>query len=178
MLTESKRRVFVYLQPEKTNLAVLKALKSLDAHVIAILPGIRAVATERLSNPFFQIYPHPVRLDGLIQHADIVITNAGQGLAAASLLAGVPMLLIPHNFEQVLTAKRIQSSGAVHVLSLDHVAERVLATIEGLLNDIGACNAAHAFSRKYSAFTQERVIARVTDAVELYVSNRSNRFNI
>lgn len=159
-------RVFVYLQPDRSNLEILKALKAVGSQVIAVLPGLQANAAERLSDDLVQLYAHPVRLAGLLEQADITITNGGHGLNAASLLAGTPSLLIPRSVEHAMSAKRIHSIGAAHVLSLDQVAARAREAIEELLNDAGACHAAKAIARKYASCTQDSVIAKIVDAVE------------
>lgn len=160
------RRVFVYLQPDRANLALLKVLKSLGARVIAVLPGLQAGAAERLSDDRIQLYPHPVRLAGLLEQADITITNAGHGLIAASLLAGTPLLLIPRTVEQVMLAKRIKSTGAAQVLPLEHVATHAHEAIEQILNDADAREAAKAIAWKYVRCTQGSVIAQVVNAIE------------
>lgn len=164
------RRVFMYLQPDRANLALLKALKNLGARVIAVLPGLQASAAASLNDGHVQLYSHPVRLAGLLEKADFVITNAGHGLVAASLLAGTPLLLIPRNFEQVMLAKRIKSTGAAHVLPREHVAVRAHEAIERLVNDAYAREAAKTIARKYVACTQDGVIAKVVDAVETVFS--------
>lgn len=168
------RRVFLYLQPDRANLALLNALKRLGAQVIAVLPGLQASAAERLSDDRVQLYAHPVMLAGLLEQADFTITNAGHGLIAASLLAGTPLLLIPRNVEQVMLAKRIHLTGAAHVVPLDHVATRAREAIESLVNDAGAREAANTLARKYARCTQGSVIAQVVDAVETTFSNQQH----
>ena len=163
---QATRRVFMYLQPDRANLALLKALNSLGADVIAVLPELQAEAAECMSNDRIQLYSHPVRLAGLLEKADFVITNAGHGLVAASLLAGTPLLLIPRNVEQAMLAKRIKSTGAAHVLPREHVAVRAHEAIERLVNDAYAREAAKTIARKYVACTEDGVIAKVVDAIE------------
>lgn len=159
-------RVLVYLQPDKANLVVIRSLQALGADVIAVLPEVRPEAVEQLGNRQTQLFAHPVRLAGLLARASLVVSNAGHGVTAVGLLAGVPQLLIPRNVEQQLFARRVAATGAAHVLSIEHMTECVGSAIKDLLEDRFVRGAAEAFAREYTACTQEHVLATVVNAIE------------
>src|SRR5258708_3691238 len=66
-----------------------------------------------------QIYSNALHLDPLLPAADLVITNGNLATSARALLAGVPVLALPHVTEQQLGALRIASLGAGLVAGAD-----------------------------------------------------------
>ena len=54
----------------------------------------------------------PLKMPAVSGGADLAIFGAGHGTAAAMLLGGVPMILVPRNAEQVLLARNIVHLGA------------------------------------------------------------------
>jgi UDP:flavonoid glycosyltransferase YjiC (YdhE family) len=161
----SGHKAFVYLQPAKHNIHILKALATCHVQVIAVLPGITAAGIARLQLAQMGIYAGPVKLAGLLEHADVVISNAGHGLAAAALLNGKRMLLVPQNYEQALLARRIEATGAAHVFVKEKQSVELQA-IEALLNDKKAEVAAKSMQAAYATVTANTVIAKVLSAIE------------
>jgi len=175
---EDVLRVFVYLQPAKINSDLLKALRDMEAQVIAVLPGATPEAITRISSEQVQVYVEPVKLAGLLEQADFVITNAGHGLVAATLLAGKPMLLIPQNYEQTLLAKRIEVMGAAQVLPepLQVGLDATLTGIQVVKDDGNALQIAESSQIKYANAQRDISIGRVVSGLSLAVyQSRSGR---
>jgi MGT family glycosyltransferase len=63
----------------------------------------------------FVARPTVPQLD-VLQHADAFITHAGMNSVHEGLYCGVPLLLIPHQFEQLLNARCVAARGAGHIL--------------------------------------------------------------
>jgi UDP:flavonoid glycosyltransferase YjiC (YdhE family) len=54
----------------------------------------------------------PVSLPQALAEGDLCVCHAGEATLAQSLLAGVPLLMLPSHTEQFLNARRVAMSGA------------------------------------------------------------------
>jgi UDP:flavonoid glycosyltransferase YjiC (YdhE family) len=82
--------------------------------VLVFSPGLPKSMVRKYRSPRMVITAQPVKLAGILPGCDLVICHAGHGTVAASLLAGVPLLLLPtqQQLEQHLTASRVVQMGA------------------------------------------------------------------
>lgn len=159
-------RVLVYLSPDPRNSQVIEALRRAPVQVIAVLPGIGKPAMSRWATARFQIWDEPLQLQPLVETAHLVISNAGHGLVAASLLAGVPMLVLPRTAEQALITRRLTATGAVHSMWEGGGPHRCAQLVQAMLGDNRARLAAQAVAGKYAGSTQLRTVLSVVAAVE------------
>ena len=105
-------RVVAYLKPRDPRfLACVRALGSLAGEAIVAAPGLEPRHCQSLSTGAVRVLPGPVALAPLLPHADFCVCHAGPGTVARSLTAGVPLVLLPHQLEQFLVARRVVSSG-------------------------------------------------------------------
>ena len=78
-------------------------------------PGARVVVS-RLGGPDVTVPPWAVvglgRQDELLAHADLVICGGGHGMVAKTLLAGVPMVVVPGGGDQWEIANRVVRQGS------------------------------------------------------------------
>ena len=96
----------------------------------------------------------------------LCICHAGEATLAQSLLAGVPLLLLPTQTEQFLIARRVGLTGAGI-----NAAERkrpmdYAALIGPMLGDSGQRLAARAFAWRYKDFTPHRHTLDLVDEFE------------
>ncbi|PRC42670.1 glycosyl transferase, partial [Mycobacterium sp. ITM-2017-0098] len=77
----------------------------------AVLPEGARVVVSRLEEPDFEVPPWAVvglgRQDELLSHADLLICGGGHGTVAKSMLAGVPMVVVPGGGDQWEIANRV-----------------------------------------------------------------------
>lgn len=97
-----------------------------------VLPAGARVVVSRLSGPDGAVPPWAVvglgRQDELLTHADVVICGGGHGMVAKTLLAGVPMVVVPGGGDQWEIANRVVRQGSaqlVRPLSADALATAV-----------------------------------------------------
>ncbi|MGB0963864.1 MAG: glycosyltransferase, partial [Mycobacterium sp.] len=81
-----------------------------------VLPEGSRVAVSRLESPEGQVPPWAVvglgRQDELLSGADLLICGGGHGTVAKSLLAGVPMVVVPGGGDQWEIANRVVRQGS------------------------------------------------------------------
>jgi UDP:flavonoid glycosyltransferase YjiC (YdhE family) len=133
------------------------------------LPEGTRVAVSRLGGPDLAIPPWAVvgrgRQDQLLSRADLVICGGGHGMVAKTLLAGVPLVVVPGGGDQWEIANRVVRQGSAQlirpltaaalvtavseVLSSPHyrnAARLAAASIAGVADPVRVCHEALAHS--------------------------------
>ncbi|OBF97186.1 glycosyl transferase [Mycobacterium sp. 852002-51152_SCH6134967] len=102
----------------------------------ALPPGSRVVVS-RLGGTKVAVPPWAVvglgRQDELLTHADLVICGGGHGMVAKTLLAGVPMVVVPGGGDQWEIANRVVRQGSaqlVRPLAPDALAQAVREVLD------------------------------------------------
>jgi UDP:flavonoid glycosyltransferase YjiC (YdhE family) len=90
---------------------------ALDCLVPGIgLPVGARVVVSRLNGPDLTVPPWAVaglgRQDELLAHADLVVCGGGHGMVAKTLLAGVPLVVVPGGADQWEIANRVARQGS------------------------------------------------------------------
>lgn len=84
------------------------------------LPAGSRVVVSRLDGPDAEVPPWAVvglgRQDELLAHADLLICGGGHGTVAKSLLAGVPMVIVPGGGDQWEIANRVVRQGSARLV--------------------------------------------------------------
>ncbi|MDD7814054.1 glycosyltransferase [Mycobacterium sp. CSUR Q5927] len=100
------------------------------------LPADARIAVSRLNGPELALPPWAVaglgRQDELLSRADLVICGGGHGMVAKSLLAGLPLVVVPGGGDQWEIANRIVRQGSgrlIRPLSPATLAEAVRAVL-------------------------------------------------
>ncbi|MEO3757471.1 nucleotide disphospho-sugar-binding domain-containing protein [Mycobacterium sp. B14F4] len=103
----------------------------------ALPPGSRIVVS-RLGGAHVPVPPWAVvglgRQDELLSAADVVICGGGHGMVSKTLLAGVPMVVVPGGGDQWEIANRVVRQGSaqlVRPLSADALAQAVRGVLAG-----------------------------------------------
>jgi UDP:flavonoid glycosyltransferase YjiC (YdhE family) len=85
-----------------------------------VLPDGSRVVVSRLNGPQLEVAPWAVvgvgRQDELLSHADLVICGGGHGMVAKTLLAGVPMVVVPGGGDQWEIANRVVRQGSAQLV--------------------------------------------------------------
>ncbi|MTV36453.1 glycosyltransferase [Duganella radicis] len=150
------RRVFAYLKASHASHgAVLNALVEEGCRVLAYVPEVAAGAAPPLVSDRVLYADAPVALPQALAQADLCVCHAGEATLAQSLLAGVPLLMLPSHTEQFLSARRVAMSGAGYNAALLTPASDWRATLRPLLNDASYREAARAFAARHQGFSQQ-----------------------
>lgn len=111
------------------------------------LPAGARVVVSRLGGDDLALPPWAVaglgRQDELLRHADLMICGGGHGLVAKTLLAGVPMVVVPGGGDQWEMANRVVRQGSAELVR--PLTEQALAAaVRAVLDDPGYRAAARA----------------------------------
>ncbi len=155
-------RVLVYLRGVDPAVGhVLQALDAIGAEVIAVLPDVGSPL--RHPHADLQVFRQPVRFDGLIETADLVIAS-GSGTVTTASIAGVPVLVLPANAEQAMLGRRVEDAG-VGIAVGNGSTTTVADTIHHLLSDASFRSTARALAAKYAGLETDSAVRTVIDAI-------------
>src|SRR5258708_34698937 len=118
--TRDRPRILAYLKPRDPRFAELvAALRKVAGEALVAAPGLADPEAEELSSNRVRVFSQPLRLDGVLEAADLCLAHGGAGLTARCVVAGVPLALLPMQLEQDLIARRLKAAGAAEMLSPD-----------------------------------------------------------
>ncbi|MCB1391192.1 MAG: hypothetical protein KDK12_18920 [Rhodobacteraceae bacterium] len=128
--------IFAYLSTtEFQEPAIVDALRRVPFPVTMFAPGLPASQAQALrdANPRLMISPVPLPMGDIVRQARLML-NAGQaGIAAVSMLAGIPMLALPQHNEHAANARGAARLGGHRVL---HRNERSAGAILRVLSEM------------------------------------------
>jgi hypothetical protein len=160
------KRVLMYLKKNQPQLDALIESFSRSSHrVAAFIPDLEPARRERLRAASRVVSEQPMRLAPLLEECDLFISQGGN-MSVGTLMSGVPQLLLPSQYEQYITARRIAQLGAGLWLGVDSQLPEVGATLERMLRDAAFALAAKAYARRYGAYSPRESLRRVAVRVE------------
>lgn len=169
------RRVFAYLRrgvPDAVE--VLGALLRQGCRVLCYMPELASGAPAPLTHPHLAWAPGPVSLPEALAGCELVVSHAGEALSAQALLAGRPLLMLPHTTEGFLMARRVAQLGA-GINAMEQARTRDWeALVASLLGQPGYRDAAAAFARRYAGFEPQRQAEALADRFEALAAARGS----
>lgn len=101
------------------------------------LPAGSRLLVSRLDGPELTVPPWATvglgRQDELLAHADLVICGGGHGMVAKTLLAGVPLVVVPGGGDQWEIANRVQRQGSARLIR-PLSADALVAAVDDVLS--------------------------------------------
>lgn len=174
--------IFAYIKPRHSHFVMLlEALRDSGHSVLVYAPGISRELFEKFKSERMVISREPLKLKNMIGGADMVICHGGPGTVTASLLAGIPLLILPTQMEQVMSTRRVVQLGAA-LMSMPEDKKKPAdkdgkeepprpppdypAMLNRLLTEPGFRNKAGEFAQKYKGFSRERQARALATRVE------------
>ncbi len=154
-------RIFAYLKPSRCLGRLLDELRSCGSPTLVVMDGMEVGTLNNLATGSVRFFDHPLPVDQVAKECDLAILNATHGMTCSMLLAGKPMLQIPHNLEQFITAKRSVALGAAVAADRDDGLNAVAAFYQ-LRNDTTFAAAAGRFSNLYRSFDPGQAVIEIT----------------
>lgn len=166
-------RVFAYLKGAHRDVAAaLRALAVRGCRTLCYSPEVASGQPKPVDDPSIRYAAGPVNLASALRESALVVCHAGGATIAQSLLAGVPLLLMPLQNEQGLNAlavMRMRAGVAVFAQPQPFDYGAALAT---LLDGTTARDAARAFASAHADFSIARQTSELSDAVEAALLRR------
>jgi UDP:flavonoid glycosyltransferase YjiC (YdhE family) len=160
-------RVFAYLRgPHPEHGAMLDALARAGCRTLCYLPEVAAGAAPPYAHPLVAWAAGPVALHAALRESTFAICHAGESTVSQSLLAGVPLLMLPRTAEAFLTARRVRRLGAG--INVNEMARPLdwNAVVGRMLEGRDFRVAAQAFARRHADFDADRQTEAIADVLE------------
>ena len=160
-------KVFAYLKTaHPAHVAVLQALVEEGCRTLVYLPEVAGGAAPPVDSPLLHYASGPVALSQALAESELCVCHAGEATLAQSLLAGVPLLMLPSHTEQFMLARRVAKSGAGYNAGLLEPASDWRGTLRRVLDDDRYRQAARAFATRHQSFNQQRMNAELAAILE------------
>nr|WP_315249210.1 glycosyltransferase [uncultured Duganella sp.] len=164
-------KVYAYLKGSyAAHGAVLQALVEEGCRVLAYVPEVAGGAQPPVRSERILYAEAPLALEPTLAAADLCVCHAGEATLAQSLLAGVPLLMLPSHAEQFLTARSVASAGAGYNAVSPSTDWR--AVLRQLLGDAACKDAARAFAARHQDFNQQRMNEQLAILLERHLAWR------
>ena len=164
---DAERKVFAYLKAaHPSHAAVLRALVEEGCHTLVYMPEVAGGAAPPVVSPLLHYAPGPVAMSRALAEVDLCVSHAGEGALAQSLLAGVPLLMLPSHTEQSMTASRVALSGAGQNAAAMTPTSDWRGLVRQVLDDDRYRQAARAFAARHQGFSQQRMNAELAELLE------------
>jgi UDP:flavonoid glycosyltransferase YjiC (YdhE family) len=161
------KRVLVYVKKGLPQLdALIAALVAGGHRVAAFIPELDAARVASLRGPGRVVAERPIKLAPLLAQCDLFVSQGGN-VNVGTLMAGVPQLVFPTQYEQYLTARRIEQLGAGLWLPRDASSQDVSRVLDQVLRDPAFSKNAKAYAGKYRGYTpleqNRRIVVRIEE---------------
>lgn len=164
---ESAKKVFVYTKDNyKFKHELLSSLKTIQADFLVHCANIEQADIKKYQADNVCFSVKPVQIKSIKNRADIVVCHSGHGTIAASLLLGIPLLVIPTQLEQALIGYKLNYFKFANMVEITDPSPDFAAKISQLLNNSEYKEQATKFSLFYGGFDQGQQLEEVALACE------------
>jgi UDP:flavonoid glycosyltransferase YjiC (YdhE family) len=151
------RRAFVYIRPSSPAFRLLAAiLRAADLRTLWFAPGLASDVIAQLESPSVKMVRTPVDISAVSRAADVAILHGGHATAAAMLLSGVPLVLLPQHIEQLLLGRNVAALGAGATFNANSSEVGLAQVLARVTYDPRYAMHAQAFAAKYANLDQTR----------------------
>lgn len=180
-------RVFAYLKASHTDHAqVLQALVALGCSTVCYMPEVASGMAPPVVHPLLHYATGAVDLDDALglpfsgaSHPGgcrLCICHAGEGVVGHSLLAGVPVFMLPTQVEQFLLARSVEATGAGLNSAARKPPQDYLKALGLMLNRAAGSgryrDASQALAAKYAGFSPVGQAVEMVDEFERLLALR------
>jgi len=159
---DANPRVFAYIKPSPMLPAILEAIRAIRIPAVIFCPEVQPQLRQRFSDHRLSFCAQPVDVRQAADGCDLAILNATLNTTATMLLAGKPLLLVPLQLEQRLTAERVAAIGAGRFVLPNH-AHEIAVCLQDMLASTRYALAAKQFAEKYVGFAGGDPAGRATE---------------
>lgn len=161
------KRIAVYVKRTLPLLDPLISMLASSPHrVVAYIPELEQQRVARLRSDRRIVAERAMRLGPLLPDCDLFISH-GSTVAVGTLMAGVPQLTMPTQYEQYTTARRMEQLGAGLWLDPTAPATTLRDALVRMLSEDSFPRNAKAFARRYPHYSpgeaQRRIVRRMEE---------------
>lgn len=157
-LPSNGKKIFVYVHSFYPHLEkLLKDIHLCGYSSLIYSPGISNTLVRKYRCETIDFSDKPLQMQDVVKECHLIICNAGIGIVSASLLAGIPMLLLPIHIEQLIIAKRAAAEKTALYEVPENKKFNFKKQIKLLMENSEFTTAARAFSARHHNFDGEHM---------------------
>ena len=162
-------RIFAYLRAGSRAMApVLAVLRRLGLPSLVHARDLKPAHETALSGPSLRVSARPLRMGEVVRDCAAFICHS-PATAAAGLVHGCPVVMLPEHEEQTMAALRLAERGLVQVPQPEEA--QVEAALRHALEGAAVRGRAAAFARHYHGYDPGDAITAVVDECEAALEN-------
>jgi UDP:flavonoid glycosyltransferase YjiC (YdhE family) len=163
-------KVFAYLKPHYQQIReVLDALTALECRTAAFIGGLPGQMLANIQNSTTFLSHRPYDINQAASECDFGVCHGGHGTTCELLLKGKPLLLLPMQLEQYLTAKRISDAGAGAMVDQENLCRDFRSAVSQIINNPNLARRAEEFAQRYANSTPHSTVVRIANESEAIV---------
>jgi hypothetical protein len=112
-----RQRVLCYLRWSPQLPSIIVAMTGPERELICVAPGAPPEWCASQDPEEIRVAPCRVSIRHLITGSDLVVSHGSAGVACEALIAGKPQLMMPIDWEKLLTARTLEKLGVARVIS-------------------------------------------------------------
>ncbi|WP_415880392.1 glycosyltransferase [Methylomonas sp. TEB] len=165
-------KIFVYLHPEYPGLEVLlKQLRASPWSILAHIPGTTPAFIEKNSSANLHITPQPVIISAAAKQCDLAVCHGGMATLSAFLLSGKPLLALPFQLEQLISAQNLATLGAGTYIAAESKNPNYKTAVTELLRHSKHTQTAQQFADKYAGFSSAQQASDIAKRCEMLMKD-------
>ncbi len=162
-----KSNIFVYTNSNYTLLQnLLTSFEKVDANFLVHCSGMDEETINRYTTNNTRFSANPIQLQSIANKADLVICHAGHGTVAASLLMGIPLVLLPTQLEQLMIATKLSHLKLAGFIDMRNKQPDFVQLIKFILNNNECRQRVNMFASHYTGFDQKEQLEEIALACE------------
>ncbi|RCU52641.1 hypothetical protein DU002_01330 [Corallincola holothuriorum] len=162
--SKTKKRLLCYLKAGYPNISALVwALVNSDAEKLVYMNDNGELANILRNDPLTQFSQTPIDINTELGAADLVICHGGHNLSAQTLLAGVPLLMLPEHMEQGVLANKLQQQGLALACDTKRTTEEYQTMINKGLTDPQLTANSQAFANHYRGYDSDEMADEMSE---------------
>ncbi len=143
-------RVLAYLKLEDGRTRrVLHELAAAGVDLLVHVPNLDDAVLDQLRKEGATVVREPIDMAVLKEGCDLLVCHGGHGTVATALLSGCPLLLVPSQGEQLMTASRVEACGAGLYAAPDEGPEGFRRKLEQMLGSTAFGATAQRIAARY-----------------------------
>ncbi|WP_231890208.1 glycosyltransferase [Methylomonas methanica] len=165
-------KIFAYLHPKYPGLeALLKQLRASPWSILVHIPGTTPAFIEKNSSANLHITPQPVMISAAAEQCDLAICHGGVATLSAFLLRGKPLLTLPFQIEQLISAQNAAALGAGAYVTVESKSPNFKTSLTELFRHEKYSQAARQFAEKYAGFSSTQQAIDIAARCETLMTN-------
>lgn len=160
-------RLFIYVSAAHPQFqSLINSLRTLPYASLVYTRDLKMKNRQPTIDGNLFISPQPLALDSVLQHADLIISNGGSFVTAATLLRGTRLLILPQHMEQALLGYKLAFRNLAIMVNSQKSSLDWADIIEKVRNSDSLQQALKQFRQRYRHYDPEKSLHHLAISIK------------